>query len=344
MRHRLEKLQKEALEKILSANDLKTLAAIETQFLSRKSELISVLRGVKDLPAADRPMIGQLANTIRGQIQAQLNKKKSSLESGRDSFAVDASLPGQEPDRGYLHPLSQFMRRVIRIFHSMGFEVVEGREVENTEYNFELLNIKADHPARDLWDTFYVEAPDKKNTDELVLRTHTSPAQIRAMETRRPPIRLIVPGRVFRHEATDASHEATFYQCEGLVIGQGVAVSDLIGTLKLFLQELFGQSVQIRLRPEYYPFVEPGMDVDMRCLICKGEGCSVCRRRGWLEMLGSGMVHPQVLQNMNLDPRRYSGFAFGLGIDRLMMLFHGIDDIRASFVNDFRFLHQFTQR
>jgi phenylalanyl-tRNA synthetase alpha chain len=227
----------------------------------------------------------------------------------------------------------------------MGFEVVTGPELEEAKYNFDLLNIPKDHPSRDVWDTFYVAGTKtvdiRHKTSDLLLRTHTSPIQIRAMEKRKPPVRLIVPGRVFRHEATDAGHETTFYQVEGLVIDKDIKITDLIGTIKIFLQSLFGKNVKTRVRPHFYAFTEPSMDFDMSCLLCAGKGCTVCGQSGWLEMMGSGMVHPKVLKNMGVDSQKFTGFAFGMGIDRFMMLYYGIDDIRLSFQNDLRFLKQF---
>ncbi len=284
----------------------------------------------------------------------------------------DFTLPGKQINVGHLHPLTQFMRKIVGFFTTLGFEVVEGPEVETEEYNFDKLNIPEDHPARDLWDTFWLKNdchsgesrnPDPNEsgsrvkhgmTENLLLRTHTSPVQLRAMETRKPPVRLIVPGRVFRHEATDARHETTFEQCEGLVIDKGVRMTDLIGVLKMLLQHIFGD-VEIRVRPSFFPFVEPGIEVDMSCVLCKqkarlpvagapgdgGQGCSVCGGDGWLEMLGAGLVHPRVLKNMGIDPKEYNGYAFGIGVDRLMMLHNKVTDIRLSYGGDLRFVKQF---
>jgi len=336
MKEELEQIEKKALTELETINTIKALQAFEVQYLGRKGQLTAMLRQMKDLSKEERPVVGKLANEIKQTIIQAFEKQKNLI--GRISrpapSALEMTWPGEPKQIGHLHPITQFMREVQDVFVSMGFEVVHGREAETPKYNFDLLNIPKDHPTRDVWDTYYFEKG-------LLLRTHTSPVQLRAMESRKPPVRLIVPGRVFRHEATDAGHETTFYQCEGLVIDKGISVANLISTLDMFLKAVFGSQVKTRVRPELYPFVEPGMDVDMQCLICNGEGCSVCKQRGWLEMLGSGMVHPNVLKNMGVDPDEYSGFAFGLGIDRLMMLKTGVNDIRLSYRGDLRFLEQF---
>lgn len=336
MKEQLEQLKIKALAELETINTIQALQTFEVQYLGRKGYVTTILRQMKNLSKEERPVIGKLANEIKQSIVQAFEKQKTII--GRAvrpaPSALEMTWPGEPKQIGHLHPITQFMREVQDIFVSMGFEVIHGREVETPKYNFDLLNISKDHPTRDAWDTYYLEKG-------LVLRTHTSPVQLRAMESRKPPVRLIVPGRVFRHEATDAGHETTFYQCEGLVIDKGISVAHLIGTLEMFLKAVFGPKVKTRVRPELYPFVEPGMDVDMQCLICNGEGCSVCKQRGWLEMLGSGMVHPKVLKNMGVDPEEYSGFAFGLGIDRLMMLKTGINDIRLSYRGDLRFLEQF---
>lgn len=323
------------------------LEQVEREFLGRQDGRLTVLlRGLKDLPEQRRKSAGSELNAFKVEFLGAINAKRHGLTVTEE--ALDLTLPPASLRVGHQHPLTQFMDRVIDIFTSMGFEVVDGPEVETESYNFDKLNIGLDHPARDMWDTFYLAdsaarmSNDKvqMSNDRLLLRTHTSPVQLRAMETRKPPVRIIVPGRVFRHEATDAGHETTFSQLEGFAIDHGVRVTDLIGTLKSFLGALFGK-VETRVRPHYYPFVEPGMDMDMRCLICEGRGCSVCKHSGWLEMLGSGMIHPNVLKAMKVDARKWSGFAFGLGIDRFMMLYHGINDVRLSYSGDLRFVRQF---
>jgi len=249
----------------------------------------------------------------------------------------DPTLPGGLFRRGHLHPLTQFFNKLEGVFLSMGFEVLDGREVESELFNFDLLNVPKDHPARDAHDTFWVSNQGNK----AVLRTHTSPMQVRAMQTRKPPVRLIVPGKVFRHEATDASHETTFYQCEGLVIDENIGLRDLMGTIRGALSAIFEKDVKVRIRPSFFPFVEPGVEVDMSCLLCGGSGCPVCKQKGWVEMLGAGMVHPKVLENMGVDAQKYSGFAFGIGIDRLAMAYYGIDDVRLFHSGDLRFIRQF---
>ncbi|MFA5107068.1 MAG: phenylalanine--tRNA ligase subunit alpha [Patescibacteria group bacterium] len=341
----LQHIQHQALSEVGQSSSVEKLEELSVRYLGRKSKFTAFLRELKNLPVDQRRQVGREANDVRRAIEHAIASRRSVVARKNTVQSIDATVPGTTLSSGHYHPISQFLRKVVSIFQSMGFETVDGPEVESAKYNFDLLNIPADHPARDLWDTYYVTSPKKQTSssagDQLLLRTHTSPVQVRTMLERRPPVRIIVPGRVFRHEATDASHECTFYQCEGLVIDKGIRVTDLIGTLKAFLQSVYGEQVRIRVRPEYYPFVEPGLDVDMSCILCGGKGCSVCKQRGWLEMLGSGMVHPVVLKNMRIDPAVYSGFAFGLGIDRLMMLYYGIPDIRLAYSGDLRFLSQF---
>lgn len=335
MKEQLQQIKIKALAELQSIKDSQQLQDLETKFLGRKGELTLLLRQIGDVTAAERPIIGQLGNQVRQEIVSALEAAQSRLGTHEISSALlDITWPGKTREVGHLHPLTQFQQRIEDIFLSMGFEVLDGPEMETPKYNFDLLNIPKDHPARDAWDTFYVE----KN---LVLRTHTSPMQLRAMETRKPPVRLLIPGRTFRHEATDASHDSTFYQYEGLVIDKGISAANLLETLQSFFQTLFGTQVKIKPRSSFFPFTEPSMEIAMSCLICGGTGCSVCKRTGWLEMLGAGMVHPQVLKNMKIDPEAYSGFAFGGGIDRLMMLYYGINDIRLSYGGDLRFLEQF---
>ncbi|MFC1687998.1 phenylalanine--tRNA ligase subunit alpha [Patescibacteria group bacterium] len=345
MTNELNTLLQEGLDSISHTHTRDELMSVEQKYLGRKGLLAGILKQLPSLPPGEKPAAGKLVNEVKQELTSAISVKRVQLGGvTKDGEAgIDITWPGDDIPRGHLHPITQFMRRVKTIFRSMGFEILHGPEIELPKYNFDLLNIPKDHPARDVWDTFYVQTPKGSPSSEgdLVLRTHTSPVQMRSMETRKPPVKLIVPGRVYRNEATDASHEAMFYQCEGLVIGKGIRVTDLVGTLKYFLQEIFEKKVRIRLRPEYYPFVEPGLDVDMSCLLCDGKGCSACKQSGWMEMLGSGMVHPTVLKNMRVDPEKYSGFAFGLGIDRLMMLYYGIDDIRLSYTGDLRFLEQF---
>lgn len=336
MKEELEQIKQTALAKIASIKDIKSLKDFEIKVFGRKGDLNNILKKLKGLSKEEKPVIGKLANQIKQELIQAMEGLKASL-SQQDTpqlTVLDMTWPDTGTKQGHQHPLTQFSRKVEDIFISMGFEVIEGQEVETPKYNFDLLNIPKDHPARDLWDTYYLE-------QNLLLRTHTSPMQLRAMEQRKPPVRLIVPGRTFRHEATDASHETTFYQVEGLVIDKCISVANLLSTLESFFKTLYGTNVKIRPQGSYFPFTEPSMEIFMSCLICEGEGCSVCSQRGWLEMLGAGMVHPQVLKNMGVDADVYSGFAFGGGIDRMMMLYHGINDIRLSYRGNLKFLEQF---
>lgn len=340
MEEKLKQIQINFDQQIGDVDTLDKLEDLERKFLGRKEgELTNILKGIKDLPVEQKKTIGKAANVLRKEIQEKINYQREILqaEASKVDIDFDVTLPGDNVELGHIHPINQFLRKLTSIFTSMGFEIVEGREVENEKYNFDLLNIPADHPARDEWDTYFINHGDNK----LLLRTHTSPMQLRTMEDREPPVRLVVPGRVFRHENVDASHETTFYQCEGLVIDEDIHLTDLVGTLKVILRKVFEKDVEVRVRPSFFPFVEPGLEVDMSCLICGGKGCSVCKHKGWVEMLGAGMVHPTVLKNMGVDPEKYSGFAFGLGIDRLMMSYYGINDIRLIHGGDLRFNKQF---
>jgi len=332
----LNRIADEAEKAFSSATDGASLVNAEKRFLGRKGSLTVLIKQLPGIPTADRSRLGAIANTKKQTLESLARKQQQKFASTQSVRRFDPTIPGKPARRGHIHPLTQTIRRIVEIFRTMGFEIVEGPEVELEKYNFDLLNIPADHPARDLQDTFYIAGGEKR-----VLRTHTSPVQLRAMETRRPPVRLIVPGRVYRHEATDASHESALFQCEGLVIDRGIKLTDLFGTIAAFLKTLFGADVHTRAQASYFPFVEPGAEIAMRCLICRGKGCSVCKKTGWLEMMGCGMVHPTVLRNMKIDPKHFSGFAFGMGIDRLMMLKYGIPDVRLSQSGDPRFLKQF---
>jgi phenylalanyl-tRNA synthetase alpha chain len=332
----LEKLKQDAEALISKAEDLNTLENLEIKFLGRKDgEITNILRGLADMKLEEKKKLGPAANEAKKKIESLILQKRNEL-LGKSRPQFDYTLPPKNLETGHLHPITQFMKKVSDVFVSMGFEIVDGPEAETDWYNFDALNVPKDHPARDMWDTFYI-----KNRKDLVLRTHTSPVQIRAMEKRKPPVRLLCPGRVFRHEATDAGHEVNFYQCEGLVIGENVSMANLISTLRIFFKKIFGKDVEIRVRPSFFPFVEPGIEVDMSCLLCKGKGCSACKQTGWVEVLGAGMVHPVVLKNMGVDYKKYSGFAFGLGIDRFMMLYYGVNDVRLSYGGDVRFVKQF---
>jgi len=342
MEKQLEKLREKAIAEIGQESKAGNLADLEKKYLGRKGELTKILRQLKDLSVELKPVIGKLANQVKEDIAQALAEAQLVLADKKTAQDFDRTLPGTKVHGGLLHPLTKVIREINSIFVAMGYEIASGPEIETALNNFDLLNIPKDHPARDAWDTFYLkDGRDLNDDNKLLLRTHTSPVQIRAMKNRKPPVRLIAPGRVFRHEATDASHEATFYQVEGLVIDKNVHLTDLIGTLDIFLKKMFGEKVKTRVRPHHYPFTEPSLDVDMSCILCQGKGCPVCSQSGWLEMLGSGMVHPQVLQNMKINPEKYSGFAFGVGIDRLMMLKYGVKDIRLSYSGEIIFLKQF---
>ncbi len=314
--------------------------------LGRKGELRGLLGGIGALSAEDRPKVGALANPVRGSIETALADRRVSLEAEAldarlRAGAQDVTLPGRQRARGSLHPLVETEREIARIFGQFGFVVVDSPEVESDELNFGALNIPADHPARDLWDTIYVEEPaGAERDDRLLLRTHTSPGQIRAMWDRRPPIRVLTPGRCYRYEAVDASHSFEFFQIEGLMVDEGTTMAHLRGLLDAFAHAMFGADRATRFRPGYYPFTEPSVAFDIGCVVCEGEGCPACKRTGWMTILGAGMVHPVVLRNGGIDPEHYQGFAFGMGTDRIAMLRYAITDIRAFLANDMRFLER----
>lgn len=336
MKELIQNLKQRAQAELQKAVTSEGLHDLEIKFLGRKGELTDIMSKLKDLSVEEKRELGQLANSLKQELSEMfsLARQNFSLKNSEKKSRLDVTWPGDTPPRGHLHPLTQFQRRVEDIFSSMGFEVLDGQEVETPEYHFDKLNIPKDHPARDLWDTYYLEGG-------LLLRAQTSPMQLRAMETRKPPIRLLFPGRTYRHEATDASHESVFYQYEGLVIDKNISAANLLHTLRSFFQALYGREVKIQPRGSFFPFTEPSIEIAMSCLICNGRGCTVCKHTGWLEMLGAGMVHPQVLRNMNVDPDVYSGFAFGGGLERLLMLYHGINEIRLLYGGDLRFLEQF---
>ena len=336
----LEDLRSEALAQAAAAPDSAALEALEVELLGKKGRLTGVLRGIGALPADDRPRVGAVANAIREAIEAALRERGAALRGGelearlaRES--LDVTTPGRPIRRGSLHPSIEAMGDIARIFAQFGFVVVESPEVEDDLKNFQMLNIPPDHPARDLWDTLYVDVPGH------LLRTHTSPGQIRVMQSMEPPIRVLLPGRCFRYEAVDASHGFEFFQVEGLMVDEGTTLADLKGLLDQFAHAMFGAGKKTRFRPGYYPFTEPSVAFDVECLVCGGPGCAACGRTGWITILGAGMVHPVVLQYGGLDPERYQGFAFGMGPERISMLKHGITDLRLFMDNDLRFLEQF---
>lgn len=346
MKSAIEQLQAETLDALQHVQDTAAVDALEIATLGRKGKLAALLSRIPSLPPAERAGIGTLASEVKQTLQQAFNDSRAKFSGGTDSprfgsggagpSHFDPTWPGVAPSIGHLHPVTAFVEKSVQFFTSLGYAVADGPEVETASYNFDKLNIPANHPARDLWDTYYLN-PEREG---ILLRTHTSPVQVRYMETHKPPTYVISPGRVYRHEATDASHDTNFTQLEGLAIDRDLHITDLIGTLKAFLQHTFG-AVKMRVRPSFFPFVEPGVEVDMSCLICHGKGCSVCKQTGWLEMLGAGMVHPKVLTNMKVDPKKFSGFAFGIGVERMVMLLHGIPEVRLLLSGDQRFLEQF---
>jgi phenylalanyl-tRNA synthetase alpha chain len=339
MRERLNSIRLEAEKRLKDAKTSADLENLRLQYLGKKGELTAVLRGMGALAPEERPVIGQVANDVRNFIEDMLEKaagelRDKELEQKLEKESIDVTIPGKRNFIGKKHPLTLVMDEIKDVFIGMGYEIAEGPEAELDYYNFEALNIPKGHPARDEQDTFYI-------TDNILLRSQTSPVQIRVMEKKKPPLRIICPGRVYRSDAVDATHSPIFHQVEGLVVDHGVTMGDLIGTLQMFAKSLFGENTKIRLRPHHFQFTEPSAEVDVTCWSCGGGGCRVCKNEGWIEILGAGMVHPKVLENCGIDPREYSGFAFGLGVERTAMGRFGIDDMRLFYENDMRFLKQF---
>ena len=335
MENNLERMYADAMEALASATDVDAVNDLSTQYLGRKGRITHYLRNISSLPVEDRPQAGKRANEIKRSLESEYKKTLTRLAnvSKTPTDRIDVSLPGRVPEIGSLHPITQITNRICGIFSQMGFDVVEGPEVETDYYNFEALNIPKNHPARDMQDTFYV-------SDNVVLRTHTSPTQPRVMEKQPPPVRIIAPGKVYRCDS-DLTHTPMFHQVEGLLVDHHVSFADLKGTLTAFVHQMFDKQTTLRFRPSFFPFTEPSAEVDIRCVICRGNGCRVCSQTGWLEILGSGMVHPAVFENIGYDTSRCTGFAFGMGVERIAMLKYGIDDIRRYFDNDYRFLSQF---
>jgi phenylalanyl-tRNA synthetase alpha chain len=336
----LEALRDEALAAVAAASDVATLESIELDVLGRKGRLTAVLRGIGALPPEDRPRVGAVANAVREAIEQALaargtDLRGAALEARLRAETVDVTTPGRPIRRGALHPIIETIGEIASIFEQFGFVVYEGPEVEDDLTYFQMLNIPPDHPARDLWDTLYVDV------EGHLLRTHTSPGQIRVMHQEKPPIRALLPGRCYRYEAIDASHASEFFQVEGLMVDEGTTMADLRGLLDQFAKAMYGHDKRTRFRPGYYPFTEPSVAFDVECLVCGGSGCPACSRTGWMTILGAGMVHPVVLHNGGIDPEKYQGFAFGMGVDRIAMLRHGIPDIRAFLDDDMRFLEAF---
>ena len=339
MKEALEHIKAAAEELIAKAADAASVEELRVRFLGKKGELTAILKQMGKLSAEERPVIGALANDVREAITADIARRTKELEEAAltarlAAEELDVTLPGSRPVQGKRHPFEQVLGELKEIFLGMGFDVVAGPEVELDHYNFEMLNMPKSHPARDTQDTFYI-------TENVLLRTQTSPMQIRTMEQQKPPIRIICPGRVYRSDAVDATHSPIFHQIEGLVVDKGITFSDLKGTLEMFIKKLYGEGTRVRFRPHHFPYTEPSAEMDMSCFKCGGKGCSLCKGEGWIEILGCGMVHPQVLENCGIDPEVYSGFAFGVGLERIVMMRYGIDDMRLLYENDLRFLKQF---
>ena len=339
MKEQLRSIEAKAQEAISNVADLKALDDLRVRFLGKKGELTAILKQMGKLSAEERPAMGQLANQVRSTLEGLIADKTAALQAAAQNArlaaeTLDITMPGTKPPVGRLHPLQIVENEVREIFLGMGFSVADGPEVEYDYYNFEALNLPPDHPARDTQDTFYI-------TDNILLRTQTSSVQVHVMETQKPPIRVISPGRVYRSDAVDATHSPLFHQIEGLVIDKGITMADLKGTLELLMQRLYGDDCKIRLRPHHFPFTEPSAEVDVMCFQCMGKGCRMCMNEGYIELLGAGMVHPWVLENSGIDSSVYSGFAFGLGLERIVMRRYNISDMRLLFENDMRFLEQF---
>ena len=339
MREKLEQILVKALDEVSAADTKDTLEAARVKYLGKKGELTAILRGMGQLSAEERPVVGQVANEVRAKIEAAIDAaaeraEAHELENKLKKETIDVTMPGKKIVVGKKHPLTTVLDEVTDIFTGMGYSVAEGPEVELVHYNFDMLNAPKTHPSREPQDTFYID-------DEIVLRTQTSPMQARIMEQTQPPIRIIAPGRVFRNDEVDATHSPMFHQIEGLVIDKGITMGDLKGTLEVFAKELYGEETKVRFRPSYFPFTEPSAEMDISCFKCGGKGCPMCKYEGWIEVLGCGMVHPNVLRNCGIDPEVYSGFAFGVGLERITLFRYKIDDMRLLFENDVRFLSQF---
>ena len=339
MKEKLEALRRQALEELEKLTLPKELEDFRVRVMGKKGPLTELLRGMGSLPAEERPKMGQLVNELRATLEAALKERESAVQAALKEKRLreerlDITLPGKKAEAGGLHPLNIVLADLIDIFQSMGFDIVDGPEVETDHYCFEALNLPQDHPARDMQDTFYI-------TDNILLRTQTSAAQVRIMEQRKPPIRIICPGRVYRADEVDATHSPVFHQVEGLVVDKGVTMCDLKGVLEQFAHEIYGPETKVRFRPSFFPFTEPSAEVDLTCVNCHGKGCRICKGTGWIEILGAGMVNPHVLEMCGIDPERYTGFAFGIGIERVTNLKYNVPDMHLLFENDLRFLSQF---
>lgn len=333
------------LEQVKAATDAVSLESIRSKCIGRNGELAEIMRSLRQALVEERPRLGQLANEVKQELETAIGEKEKTFQAGVRqqklvAEKIDITLPGWTIKNGRLHPLTQVMEQAKAIFLRLGYAIAEGPEVEKAYYNFTALNIPQDHPASDMHDTFYVGQTSQKWDDQLLLRTHTSPVQVRVMEKQKPPIKVISPGRVYRRDA-DVTHSPVFHQVEGLLVDENTTMADLKGTLTYFLHQMFGRQRKVRFRPSYFPFTEPSAEVDVECLVCGGSGCRSCKNTGWLEILGSGMVDPTVLAGVGIDPEKYQGFAFGMGMERIAMLKYGIPDIRMFFENDLRFLEEF---
>ena len=347
MKEQLEQIKAKALADLAAAADMSALDAVRVRVLGKKGELTAVLKQMGKLSAEERPVMGQMANAVRAKLEDALEKRRAALdaaalESKLEAEAVDVTIPGKPVEMGHQHPMNRVLQEVKEIFIGMGYQIVDGPEIEEAAYNFTKLNIEEGHPSRDRSDTFYFD-----DDDSVLLRTQTSPMQIRVMEQQKPPIRMLAPGRVFRKDEADATHSPMFHQIEGLVVDEGITMGDLKGALETLIKRLYGEDAVVRFRPHHFPFTEPSCEVDMQCFKCHGTGetagqvCSTCHGEGWIELLGAGMVHPKVLEGCSIDPKKYSGFAFGIGLERMAMGRLRINDLRLIFDNDVRFLSQF---
>ena len=339
MKDKIEKIRENSIKEITDCKEIVTLNELKVKYLGKKGELTLVLRGMGTLSPEERPIIGSLVNQVRDELESCISQKEKELEKKElleklKNENIDVTEPSKKVELGSLHPITQIIDEVKEIFLGMGYEIADGPEVEKAIYNFDKLNTPPDHPARDIQDTFYI-------TDDIVLRSQTSPVQARVMEQQKPPIKIICPGAVYRSDSVDATHSPVFHQIEGLVVDKNVTMTDLKGTLEMFAKKCLGENTRIRFRPHHFPFTEPSAEADVSCFICGGKGCKVCKQEGWIELLGCGMVHPNVLRNCGIDPEIYSGFAFGFGVERIAMAKFGIEDMRLLFENDVRFLKQF---
>ena len=339
MKEKIEEIRKSAKEKLVEIQNLQELQDLKVKYLGKKGELTTVLRGMGALSPEERPVIGSLVNQVRDKLNELFTEKeetfkKKELEKRLLTEKIDITEPSKKIELGSLHPITQIIKEVEEIFLGMGYKIADGPEVEKAIYNFDKLNTPPDHPARDIQDTFYI-------TDDVVLRSQTSPVQARVMENQKPPIKIICPGAVYRSDSVDATHSPVFHQIEGLVVDKNISMTDLKGTLEMFAKKCLGENTKIRFRPHHFPFTEPSAEADVSCFVCGGKGCRVCKGEGWIELLGCGMVHPNVFKNCGIDPDEYTGFAFGFGVERIAMAKFGIEDMRLLFENDVRFLKQF---